>query len=65
MGHGVDPAACKLFGVTPKGLEKIKEQLLDVNNRALEGKPEDLIVNTHVCRGNFHSTYAAAVLMTA
>jgi 5-methyltetrahydropteroyltriglutamate--homocysteine methyltransferase len=59
-GMVVDPAACKLFGVTPKGLEKIKEQLLDVNNRALEGKPEDLIVNTHVCRGNFHSTYASS-----
>ena len=57
-GMVVDPAACKLFGVTPKGLEKIKEQLLEINNSALEGKPEDLIVNTHVCRGNFHSTYA-------
>ena len=43
-----------------KGLEKIKEQLLEINNSALEGKPEDLIVNTHVCRGNFHSTYASS-----
>ena len=59
-GMVVDPAACKLFGVTPKGLEKIKEQLLEINNSALEGKPEDLIVNTHVCRGNFHSTYASS-----
>lgn len=59
-GMVVDPEACKLFGVTPKGLEKIKEQLLEINNSALEGKPEDLIVNTHVCRGNFHSTYASS-----
>lgn len=59
-GMVVDPAACKLFGVTPKELEKIKEQLLEINNSALEGKPEDLIVNTHVCRGNFHSTYASS-----
>ena len=59
-GMVVDPAACKLFGVTPKGLEKIKEQLLEINNSALEGRPEDLIVNTHVCRGNFHSTYASS-----
>ena len=24
----------------------------------IEGAPEDLVINTHVCRGNFHSTYA-------
>ena len=23
-------------------------------------KPEDLVINTHVCRGNFHSTYASS-----
>lgn len=39
------------------GLEAIKELLLTVNNLAIEGKPEDLIINTHVCRGNYHSTY--------
>ena len=25
---------------------------------AIEGKPDDLVINTHVCRGNYHSTYA-------
>ena len=34
--------------------------MLRVNNRAIEGKPADLTVNTHVCRGNFHSTYASS-----
>lgn len=33
------------------------EQLLTVNNLALENKPEDLVVTTHVCRGNYHSTF--------
>ena len=33
---------------------------LKINNLALEDLPEDLIVNTHICRGNYHSTYAAA-----
>ena len=33
------------------------EQLLAVNNLALENKPEDLVVTTHVCRGNYHSTF--------
>lgn len=39
------------------GLEGIKEMLLTVNNLAIEGKPDDLVINTHVCRGNYHSTY--------
>ena len=31
---------------------------VELNNAALEGKPKDLTVTTHVCRGNYHSTYA-------
>jgi Methionine synthase II (cobalamin-independent) len=38
-------------------LNTIMEQLLQVNNLAIEGKPEDLVINTHVCRGNYHSTF--------
>ena len=34
--------------------------MLAANNLAIEGKPEDLVINTHVCRGNFHSTYASS-----
>lgn len=39
-----------------------REYLIDlalrVVNGALENKPEDLIVTTHLCRGNYQSTYA-------
>lgn len=38
-------------------LQSIMEKLLKVNNMAIEGKPEDMVINTHVCRGNYHSTY--------
>ena len=38
-------------------LDEVKSQLLQVNNLALEGKPEDMIINSHICRGNYHSTY--------
>ena len=38
-------------------LEQVMEQLLYVNNLAIEGKPDDLVIHTHVCRGNYHSTY--------
>lgn len=57
-GVCVDPNAKQIFGTDDQGLDKIKEQLLEVNNRAIEGKPEDLVINTHICRGNFHSTWA-------
>ena len=29
-------------------------------NAALEGRPKDLVVTTHVCRGNFRSTFIAS-----
>ncbi|MBS4461916.1 5-methyltetrahydropteroyltriglutamate--homocysteine S-methyltransferase [Aerococcaceae bacterium zg-B36] len=32
---------------------------LTLNNGILTDLPEDLVVNTHVCRGNFHSTWAS------
>ncbi len=34
-------------------------QYLTLNNLAIEGKPEGLTINTHVCRGNYHSCYAS------
>ena len=30
---------------------------LALNNEVIEGKPEDLVINTHVCRGNFASKW--------
>ena len=59
-GMLVDPRACVIFDTDEKGLEAVKEQMLAANNLAIEGKPEDLVINTHVCRGNFHSTYASS-----
>ena len=38
-------------------LEEVKRQLLTVNNLALAGKPADMVINSHICRGNYHSTY--------
>ena len=38
-------------------LEEVKSQLLKVNNLALENKPKDMIINSHICRGNYHSKY--------
>lgn len=39
-------------------IESEAQKYLKVNNLALVDLPSDLVVNTHVCRGNYHSTYA-------
>ena len=38
-------------------LDEVKSKLLAVNNLALEGKPEDMVITSHICRGNYHSTF--------
>lgn len=55
----VDPNATRVLDTDQAGVDRAKEDLLQVNNRVLEGLPADLTVNTHVCRGNFHSTWAS------
>ena len=41
-------------------LVALQERFLKVNNAAIADLPDDLTINTHVCRGNYHSTWAAA-----
>ncbi|MEJ8776701.1 5-methyltetrahydropteroyltriglutamate--homocysteine S-methyltransferase [Pseudogracilibacillus sp. ICA-222130] len=38
-------------------VDALIEEYIDLSNRVLEGLPEDLIVTTHVCRGNYRSTW--------
>ena len=49
-----DSANQDVFGID---INEFKEQLLNVNNLALENKPDDLVITSHICRGNYHSTY--------
>ena len=34
-----------------------KKLMLKLNNEVVAAAPEDLLINTHVCRGNYHSTF--------
>ncbi len=43
-----------------KSVEGEAEKYIRLNNLAIEGHPEDLVINTHVCRGNYHSTWASS-----
>ena len=57
-GVCVDPNACLIFGTNEEGLQHNIEKLIRINNLAIEDKPEDLVISTHICRGNFNSTWA-------
>ena len=59
-GMLVDPMAKMFFDTDDEGLLKVQELFVRINNLAIEGVPEDMMVATHVCRGNFHSTYASS-----
>ncbi len=37
--------------------ERLAQDYARVVNQALEGKPADMVITTHVCRGNFRSTW--------
>ena len=41
-------------------LKETAEKYLRLNNLALENRPADLVITTHVCRGNYHSTWASS-----
>lgn len=40
-------------------MEALQRLYLELNNKSIADLPADLAVNTHVCRGNYHSTWAA------
>ncbi|WP_128330682.1 5-methyltetrahydropteroyltriglutamate--homocysteine S-methyltransferase [Apibacter sp. HY039] len=41
-------------------VDDLKQIYLQVNNEAIKDLPSDLEISTHVCRGNYHSTWAAS-----
>ena len=48
----------KLAGLTDEELPAYLDLLVSINNRVIASKPgDDLVINTHVCRGNYHSTF--------
>lgn len=53
-GSALTEGVTEIFGVSA---DEYKNRLLKVNNLALEGKPEDMVITSHICRGNYHSTY--------
>ena len=57
-GGMVNPKlAVALTGRSGQQLEEYKKLILDLNNRVVTLAPTDLIITTHICRGNYHSTF--------
>lgn len=57
-GMMADRSGHLAYGVSQEGLLDIQKTYKDINNQVIANAPKNLIINTHVCRGNFHSTYA-------
>ncbi|ALB27986.1 5-methyltetrahydropteroyltriglutamate--homocysteine S-methyltransferase [Companilactobacillus heilongjiangensis] len=51
----------KKFLATDEGkklvAENVQDIYLELNNGAIADLPDDLTINTHICRGNFHSSF--------
>jgi 5-methyltetrahydropteroyltriglutamate--homocysteine methyltransferase len=41
-------------------IDGLGERYAELINKSLEGKPDDMVITTHVCRGNFRSTWIAS-----
>lgn len=54
------PEHIPAYGIKEDELGQAKQGFIDINNAVIKGLPADLTVNTHVCRGNYHSTWSNA-----
>lgn len=56
-GAVVGDAAKQRYEALGVSLQTVKDQLLAVNNLSLVDKPTDMVITSHICRGNYHSTF--------
>jgi len=49
----------EMVGIKEEDVAHIAKQYVYLNNLAIEGKAKDMVITTHVCRGNYHSTWAS------
>lgn len=56
-GEFCDPAKREAYAAEGIDVDQVAKDYVDVINRILEAKPEDMTITTHICRGNFRSTW--------
>ncbi|NMO90170.1 5-methyltetrahydropteroyltriglutamate--homocysteine S-methyltransferase [Actinomycetospora sp. TBRC 11914] len=54
-----DPAQRESMAARGEDADHMHERYVDTINAALSGRPDDLRVTTHMCRGNYRSSWAA------
>jgi 5-methyltetrahydropteroyltriglutamate--homocysteine methyltransferase len=54
-----DPAQRESMAARGEDADHMHERYVDTINAALAGRPDDLRVTTHMCRGNYRSSWAA------
>ena len=56
-GEFCDPAKREAYAAEGIDVDQVAKNYVDAINRILEAKPEDMTITTHICRGNFRSTW--------
>lgn len=55
-----DPAQRRYIAERGEDAEHIHERYISLTNAAVAGRPADMAITTHLCRGNFRSSWVAA-----
>lgn len=55
-----DPAQIEYLKARGEQVENLLGIYADLVNRAIEGRPDGMVISMHLCRGNFRSTWAAS-----
>ena len=55
-----DASVRERLGWSDEDALRLQQENLDVINAVIADQPDDLVINTHVCRGNFRSTFVAS-----
>lgn len=56
-GALVDDEASKIYEADGKNIDDLKKIYLEINNKAIENAPEGLNITTHICKGNYKSSF--------
>ncbi|MEI3464023.1 MAG: hypothetical protein V8Q46_04160 [Bifidobacterium angulatum] len=55
-----DKSVRERLGWSDEDALRLQQENLDVINAVIADQPADLAINTHICRGNFHSTWLSS-----
>ncbi len=55
-----DRSVRERLGWSDEDAARLQQENLDVINAVIADQPDDLAINTHICRGNFHSAWLSS-----